>query len=200
MTQNRTGPAVWLGCLACYNGGDLVGAWMSPAEAADMTPAELHTMADAGADVADVDTHEEMWVMDHELTPISGEFGPLECRAIADAFEAVGADDWSAYRAYAATGTSADQVPDPDEFREAFVGEFDSFRDFADELADEALGVPATPCSGDVWNAAMRELGGRMEFAVRHFDYVGHARDLELGGEFSAVGAPGGGIYVFRSV
>lgn len=202
MSTDTTSPAVWLGCLACYNGGDLVGAWMAPDEAADVTTEELHRIA-AGPDgriPMDVATHEELWVMDHEHTPLTGEFGPLECRVIADAFEAVGADDWPAYLAYAATGTSADQVPDASEFREAYAGEFDSFRDYADELADETLGVPATPCSGEMWTDAMRQVGAAMEFAVRYFDYDAHARDLLLGGDMSTEDAPGGGVFVFRAI
>lgn len=181
MNTDKREPAVWLGCLACYNGGDLVGAWMSPAEAADMSPDELHEIAAAGEQIADVDTHEELWVMDHELTPIAGEFGPLECRAIADAFAAVGEDDWPAYLAYAATGTSADQVPDPDEFREAYQGEHESREDFAQELAEELGSVPADYS----WPAS-------------YIDWTRAARDLFM--DYADVPAAGGGIYVFRSL
>lgn len=173
-------PAVWLGCLACYNGGDLVGAWMAPSEAADMTPAELHRIA-AHTPADDVATHEELWVMDHELTPISGEFGPLECREIAEAFEAVGADDWPAYLAYASTGVSAERIPDPEEFREAYAGEWDSREDFAQELAEDLGAIPAEHS----WPAS-------------YIDWERATRDLFM--DYMSEDAPGGGVYVFRSL
>lgn len=179
MSNTEGAPAVWLGCLACYNGGDLVGAWMSPDEAADMTPAELHRIAAATA--SDVATHEELWVMDAELVPIPGEFGPLECRAIADAFEEVGVDDWPAFLAYAATGVSGEPVPAVDDFREAYAGEWDSREEFAQELAEELGAVPA-----------------EFSWPASYIDWAAATRDLFM--DYMSEPAEGGRIYVFRSL
>lgn len=180
MTDATPTPAVWLGCLACYNSGELVGAWMAPDEAADMTPAELHKMS-GGRVPADVATHEELWVMDQEHTPLSGEFGPLECREIADAFEAVGEDEWPAFLAYASTGVSADRIPDVEEFREAYAGEWRSREEFAQDLAEDIGAVPA-----------------EYSWPASYIDWERATRDLFM--DYSSEDAPGGGVYVFRSL
>lgn len=36
------GAKAWVGCLSCYNNGDLVGEWFEAAEAADVTLDVLH--------------------------------------------------------------------------------------------------------------------------------------------------------------
>lgn len=60
MRTTTTDPAVWIGCLACYNAGRLTGDWYQATEADEVTPARLH----GGVST----THEELWVMDHDLT------------------------------------------------------------------------------------------------------------------------------------
>ena len=63
-------PRAWVGCLACYNGGDLVGDWVDGEDAAEYVPC---TRVEYGS------PHEEWWVMDHECLPImSGECSPCE--------------------------------------------------------------------------------------------------------------------------
>ena len=178
-------PSVWLGCLACYNAGRLVGEWMSPDIAATATPEEVHARP---ADRAYMERdrregygeHEELWVMDHECVPLTGEFGPLECQAIADAYDAVGADEWDAYLAYAGLGIASDPIPDADDFREAYSGEWDSEEDYAYDLAEELGAVPAEHS----WPAS-------------YIDWEAATRDLFM--DYSSERSPGGGVFVFRN-
>lgn len=70
------------------------------------------------------------------------------------------------------------------DFSDAFCGEWDSFREYADELADELLDSEGL---------------GTESLARRHFDYDGFARDLLLGGDNFTTPAEGYGVFVFRS-
>jgi len=60
-------PAAWVGCLACYNDGRLVGQWIDTEELLDLDTAQICARKDYGQQ------HEEFWVMDHEGLMISGE-------------------------------------------------------------------------------------------------------------------------------
>jgi hypothetical protein len=89
-------PRVWVGCLACYNAGDLIGAWVDAIDGPEYVPpehvvrclscgiaepdpeaecparrdrepgAEYGTTHYVGITGPDGDPHEEQWVMDHE--------------------------------------------------------------------------------------------------------------------------------------
>ena len=65
-----TTPRAWIGCLACYNEGRLVGDWYDAINADEVTTYDLH-----GAH-SRADSHDELWVMDHENIPVSGEMSP----------------------------------------------------------------------------------------------------------------------------
>ena len=191
MYNDTIEPRVWLGCLACYNSGHLVGEWMSPEDAADAEPRAIHHGEDAVRMVRDqregYGAHDEVWVMDHEHTGREGEFGPIECQAIADAFETIGETQWSAFLAYCRTGMGwmdGDGQTDPSSFEESYAGEWDSWREYADETAEEMIA-----CHGP---------RGDDDLMTRYFDYEMFARDLAF--DYVTEDAPGGGVYVFRSV
>jgi hypothetical protein len=209
MTATDETPRVWLGCLACYNAGFLIGEWYAVEDAADLTTKELHaphniTTDDAGnikgAEI--YGPHEELWVMDHENTGMTGEFGPLTCRAIADAFEVIGADMWPAYLAYCQTGMGSidgDGVTDPSGFEESYAGEWDSWRAYADEQASEMIEGMAVKSTHGVYDPREKRAAREaIEWLSGYFDWEGYARDLEM--EYTHMPAPGGGVYVFRSV
>jgi antirestriction protein len=168
-------PAAWVGCLGCYNSGKLIGKWMSdPDEIREYRCPEPVTV---------YDLHEELWVMDHENMPlIDGECNPV---TFAEAIEWLDElEDWRPVEAVAAwldnfhnTWRDADLT----DFDEAYNGEWSSREDFARELADDlgAVDEDATwPNNYIDWERATRDL---------FMDYW----DAE---------APGGTIYVFRSM
>lgn len=188
---------VWIGCLACYNNGGLVGQWYDASEAGDVTVGQVHELTAEPPS----GWHEELWCFDIEAPhpSLAREMSPMEAHKIyeqiEEAREALSNCPWQAFVAYAGNQHADLDWDMASEAEDHYRGEFDSFRDYADEYADEWLGVPSTPCDGRVWDDAMRELGDRMEFAVRHFDYAGHARDFQMG--HTVFDAPGGGVYVF---
>jgi antirestriction protein len=174
---NPDPPRIWIGCLACYNGGYLVGEWYDAEEGATITPKALHGRPTS---------HEELWVFDHEnfLGLLDGECSPSHAAEVAEALAEVRAEERSAFTAWysqhATPGTEpADCV---EQFRDQFRGEWDSEADFAQEYASDTLGVEETalltrwPFYEINWNRAADEL---------------------FTGGYAAADAPGGRIYVF---
>ncbi|MDK8768961.1 antirestriction protein ArdA [Corynebacterium freneyi] len=175
-------PRAWIGCLACYNHGDLVGDWYAAAEAADVTVEGLH--AGSGIDHR-VRGCEEMWVFDHEHIPVRGEMDPLRAAAWGARIAEVPECQRPAFLAWVRTGmhvVDADDLPVISDFEERYCGEWINFRDYSDHLVDE-LGI----------------LDGASEEAARYFDYDSFADDL-IHDYTTATCGDGGGVYVFRNL
>jgi antirestriction protein len=175
-------PRVWVGCLACYNGGTLVGTWFD-------APGAPETMADLDAAVwrlptdHRVDAHEELWVMDHEGFGglLTGECSPAEANKIAEFISTLEDTDeaalLAAYRANCGAGDLADDLKD---MREAYQGEFPTREDFAGSLIDDGL------------------FGEVSESLGFYIDYEKMARDLFSGDYWSA--DISGTVRVFRNI
>lgn len=196
MTTTDT-PRAWVGCLACYNAGNLVGSWVDGIEAAEDSSrphVRLHDSmkydrpATAATQAALDRGHEETWCFDLEGygSFLSSECSPTEAQAVAEDLAETESrisnlDAFDAYigpRGLAPNEGLLDAVPD---FEDAFCGQWESERDYAMELAD-AMGVEPKeyvwPTSCIDWEQATREL---------FMDY-------------SSAPAPSGGVYVFREV
>ena len=78
-----TTPRVWIGCLQCYNEGNLVGDWHNATDADEITTSQLHGRA------IDPGTHEELWCLDHENLPITAECSPRDAAELARTLEDV---------------------------------------------------------------------------------------------------------------
>jgi len=131
-TADDTTPAAWIGCLACYNAGRLVGEWHKRADAL-----EEFTPPDDCAAVG----HEEFWVMEHENMGSILECSPLEAYQIARALEELykTADDVGVPH-----GIAAQYVTDSNAPRDAWpsienVVTFESFEDYAAEMLEASL-------------------------------------------------------------
>lgn len=166
---------VWIGCLACYNGGRLMGEWYEASEAGEVTPETIHGRATS---------HEELWCFDIENAPQGhrNEMSPMEAQAIADVLDSfedeTEAEAFAAYCAYTGESFEEDAVSG---FRDAFMGHRESFREYADELAEETL--------------SQYHIDNE-HFAYRYFDWDSHANDLLHGGYWTE-DAGGGGVFVF---
>lgn len=171
-TATDTEPRTWVGCLACYNAGSLLGKWVDGSEAGEVDSALLHNNPQT--------THDELWVFDHEGYGglISGECSPAEAQRLAEVLEEV--NDPEAFAAYAEHVGA--EYATPDGFEEAFQGEYRSEEDFAQELAEDLGVVP--------------EDAGWPAYCI---DWERAARDLFMGDYFSAQDS-GGRVYVFRAL
>lgn len=138
---------VWVGCLACYNAGTLVGAWFAADECpqdedefADMVPEH-----DKVRDARDPNPHEEIWVFDHENSPVDGEYGPVTAHEYAELLESISDPEaWQAWRDGNSSLFNADNVQSfSDQFRGRFEEPADYIADYFDEseLPDWAKGA-----------------------------------------------------------
>lgn len=82
---------VWVGCLACYNEGRLVGEWFDAIDA----PQDMEDWGEAMPATAPVGKHsahvkyghEELWCFDIENSPVSGEMSPMDAQIYAGLIE-----------------------------------------------------------------------------------------------------------------
>lgn len=175
---------VWVGCVACYHGGRLVGQWVPALGALDVSASELHHEERVPFYTAR-GTMEGLWCFDVEDDTglIRGEVSPMEAVRLARIAEAIEEDGFPvrAVVAWRDNGNKLDEWDGPtrDAFNDAFQGEFGSEEEFAYHLAGE-LGV--MPADQD-WPAS-------------YIDWERATRDLFASDYWSAP-APGG-VYVFR--
>jgi hypothetical protein len=166
----------WVGCLACYNGGRLVGRWVPGTEAGEITPDDLH---DGPTD------HEELWCFDLDAYPSGAEeMSPADAQAMAERHEELReemGDDLDAFAAYLdnehKTLTEADD-DDLDEFRDAFRGEWDSLAAYAEWTAAECDEIPS-----------------RWPFYCIDWERAGE--EMRRGGDVWTANAGGGCVWVF---
>lgn len=163
-------PRAWVGCLACYNAGRLVGAWVPGVEAGDYTPCT-------------VPGHEEWWVLDHENYggALTGECSPTEAQELAELIGTITemGYDLEAVAAYAANehGTITEDIVS--RFEDAYRGEWDSLADYAQDLS-ESVGDP---------------IPDRWPFYC--IDWERAAHELEMGGDVWTARTSSGTVYVF---
>ena len=148
-------PSAWVGCLGCYNSGALVGKWIAGNACDDLEAAGLTNSAGAcvkcGAD--------EFWVMDHENFDgmLSGECSPMEAYEAASQLDGVEEYEREILRAWLGNGMKFDL----DAMREAYLGEYASDQEMAEEFAESC------------------DLLGDMPESLRYyFDFEAYARDL----------------------
>ena len=172
-TTTETVPSAWVGCLACYNDGKLIGKWLSdPDKIREYRCPEPVTV---------YNMHEELMVFDHEGMPlIDGECSPS---SFADAIEWVeGLESWQPIKAVAAwldnLGISWRDAELSD-FDDAFAGEWGSEQEYAENLAEECGLIDA--------NAS---------WPNSYIDWERATRDLFMDGYWSATAD--GGVYVFH--
>lgn len=179
-TDTTIDPRVWIGCLACYNNGHPIGQWFTALEAENVTTKDVHaTSARARPDC------EELWVMDSDGLPISREISPAEASAWGRLLQEV--DEWQlpALLAWVRSGDyiaeGSSDLPSLPDFEERFAGEWSSFRDYAEALADDIGLIHDVPeavaayCNWDAWSA-------------------------DLAYDYATAPAPGGGVFVFRAL
>ena len=164
-----TTPRVWIGCLACYNDGRLVGDWFDADTADEVTTYDVH--GDSRAD-----SHEELWVFDHENIPVRGEMDPLTAAAWGRCLAEVDERLRPALCAWVESGnyvTEGDtDLPSISDFEDSYQGHWESFEDYARQLA----GVP--------------------EEIANYFDWDSWTSDLAF--DCPNYDDPEGGVFVFR--
>jgi antirestriction protein len=190
MTATETTPRAWVGCLACYNGGRLVGAWVDGTEAEDMAAdfdafnggeVWLNEFDDTQRRLHLGEKHEEFWVFDHEnyAGALTGECSPAGAQRLAVALTDLDSYPIAAVAAYISNMGGTDDL---DGFEDEFLGEWDSLEAYAEEYLDSTGALDEIP-----------------EHLRPYFDVAAYARDLRLGGDVWTQDADGGGVFIFRN-
>lgn len=167
-------PRIWLGCLNCYNNGRLVGAWYDAEELCNDgglgTAADVHEQGGFPAE----EYCEEIWGLDHENMPVRGEMGRSDAIEWGELYEELDSDnDWPIFCAWVRNGND----PSVSEFKDNYQGQWDSFRDYVEDL-EESCGT----------------FNDWPELAKRYFDWDGYAEEMEQ--SYNVLDAPQG-VWVF---
>ena len=182
VTKADTAPCVWIGCLHHYNSGFLVGEWFPVTEASDVTLADVHR--GSGQGYAEC---EELWCMDIDGLPVNREMDPMEAALWGEIYDEVGHEQWPALCAWVRSGSYIAQgdtdLPSVGDFEEAYVGCWDSFRDYAFHLSEDIGLFHGLPDD---------------HVAVRYFSWDSWIRDLEM--DYSVEPDDHGGVHIFRSL
>lgn len=208
MTDNT--PRIWIGSLAAYNAGDLIGDWFDAIDAPTDSREWVDAMVSRGIVTAPAwsklpdlvaQQHEEIWVFDHEGFGawLKGECSPATAQELAELIDSLG-DDADAAGAYLSDylGGSASDFSESD-FRDHYRGEYDSESEYADEIIEDRLDHLKAMLTEHVYD--QRALAGAIETIEWLNGYVGSAdvaRDLGFGGT-TYVSSGHHTIYVFES-
>ncbi|MDR8020406.1 antirestriction protein ArdA [Nesterenkonia aerolata] len=166
-------PAVWIGCLSCYNAGALTGAWFEATTADEIAPQTLH---------GHQTSHEELWVFDYEHLPIDGECSPHEAAKLARHLDEVDEYLLPVFLAWIGSGShvlDGEDLPDHGEFIDRYCGHWDSFTQYAHQLAEDICLLADAP-----------------EHIIRYFNWSSWADDLEH--DYTVLDASERGVYIFR--
>lgn len=169
-----TAPRIYVACLAAYNNGRLHGAWIDANQSADDIAAEVRTMLAASPELG----AEEWGIHDYEG------FGELRLSEW-ESFERVSAiaagiaEHGAAFAAWLSYDESQDAT-DVQAFEDAYRGEWESLRDYAEDFADD-IGL----------YAAAEQAGS--PYVTVNIDAL--TRDLDI--ELHAASSDHGTVYVF---
>lgn len=110
----------WHSGVQYYNDGGLVGDSYDATDAAEVTSSQPHRRQ------IRPETHEELWVMDHEHILVSGELGPRTATRWGEAYDELDNPElWPAVRAWVRSGSCVTEgnsdTPALGEFQIAFV-------------------------------------------------------------------------------
>ena len=152
-TQINTGePQIYVACLAAYNSGHLHGKWITPKTDKDELLAQFEKVLKSSP----IPNAEEWAIHDYDEFPNLGEYpGVDNIIKVQEAIEQHGIaivngflKNWS--------------IEDLENIDDAYYGEYDSFSDFAQQLADDTI----------------EGLSDNNSILASYFDYEKWERDL----------------------
>lgn len=134
--MNKKHPQIYVACLAAYNQGHLHGNWID----ADQEPDELQEEVNrilSTSPVKDWECCEEWAIHDYDDMPSLGEYVSLQ--EISDIAKAI-AEHGDAYQAY--IGHVGLEFANLANFKDLYIGKFDSEEDFVIERVSETWEIP----------------------------------------------------------
>lgn len=178
-TESNLSPAIYVASLADYNNGVLHGKWIDAAREPWEIQADINDILDSSRQ-----PDAEEWAI-HDYEQFGGwqvgEYDSIEnITRIAKAIRQQG-------RAFASWLNIFDRLPeDFDNFRESYLGHYDSIEDYVEQMADD-LG----------YTKELDKIPDHLRHYIR-IDFVAIARDMDISGDITAVDDSTGGVWIFR--
>lgn len=201
-----TNPRVWIGCLASYNAGRLIGEWVDATDVGEMNECRARVAKLAVAAAKEAGEYpvyfgepEEFYVGDYDdfgvLGRQLGEYPNYETVAkIGALVEEYGAE----FIAYVdVCELDLDEV-DEDDFQAARRHEWPSEKDFAESVVRE-LGWGGVPSQTVVYSEWPKVELNPIEELIPHLDMESIAREMFRHGNYTSRDADGGGVWVFET-
>ena len=175
-TTETDTPRAWVGCLGCYNGGELVGKWLDADECGDLIAAGLARSGvyynGTPAEFCKRCRSDEFWVFDHEGLPdgvLDGECSPLHFAEIATAWELVNDPEMvAAFLSDRGETVTAENLPELIEQAEERYTGYATVTEYAEGYLEDSGLLAEVP-----------------ESLRYYIDTDSFARDLVLGGDVS---------------
>ena len=165
MEEAKQDSQIYVACLASYNNGCLSGEWITPADTVKKLWAQINKILKASPEP----NAEEWAIHDYDNFPNLGEYPDVkDIIKITEAQKEHGVNQINAF-------LSIYQGDDLEHFDDSYAGEYDSFSDYSNELAD------------DCYNAS----------ETQYFDYDAFERDCHF--DCQEADAPNHKVYIFRS-
>ena len=155
---------IYVACLASYNAGRLIGEWITPANDEEKLLAQIDKILKASPEPE----AEEWAIHDYNNFPNLGEYPSVSnIVKVREAQKKHGVNEINAF-------LNNWSIEDLESFEDSYAGEYESFREYSDQLADE--------CGYNTNN---------------YFDYKAFERDCHF--DCQEADAPNHKVYIFRS-
>lgn len=184
-----TRPMIWVGCLACYNDGRLVGEWLEPDDVDGLSTDEVRNLIHKEVPAPNAQGFcEEVWVFDHEGFGglLKGECSPWEAAEVAKFIDTRldGSENLPAFVAWRSMSYADAELDDDlvEVFRNEYNGRWESAEAWAHEYLTEVGLLGTLPAWVDGYQGAI----------VRAW-----LHDQTEGGSVWSQDAPEGGVFVF---
>ena len=166
MEEVKQDSQIYVACLASYNAGSLSGEWITPAD----TEEKLQAQIDAILKASPEPDAEEWAIHDYDNFPNLGEYPSNEdIIKVVKAQKKHGVNQINAF-------LSLYTPEDLEHFEDSYSGEYDSFREYSNQLADDCYNASDTP----------------------YFDYEAFERDTKI--DTHSEEAPNYKVYIFQSI
>ena len=186
--QTHDTPQVWIGCLASYNAGRLIGEWVDATDADEIGEAEKRVAITAVAAAQEAGEYpvyfgdpEEFFIADYDGFPqaavsMLGEYADYATvAAVAVGIEAHG-------EPFAKWLGSIDSLDEPatlvDRFTEAYRGEYDSEEAYAREYVSDTGGWSGVPSQVEIEVGFQRKKIDIFDELDSYIDWESVAREL----------------------
>ena len=167
---------IYVACLAAYNNGQLHGAWIEASSDVD----ELQEAVDKVLQSSPQPDAEEYAIHDYDDFPNLGEYPGLE--RIAEVTELIETSDLDADIVAAVMANWHNDLDAAEKALSDNHGIWDSFQEYADELADEMMSCHQ--CKHSDW-------------LKQYFDYEKYARTIEH--DYTVIDVPKGVFIAFNA-